>query len=76
MSVIPVGLACFSAPEREREIPRMRAAKIESGTRTSRFTMQMLDPVTALEATQGQTDGVFSQLAYKCHLEKVEPVGD
>jgi len=26
---------------------------------------------TALEATQGEIDGFFSQLPYKCHLEEV-----
>ena len=30
----------------------------------------------ALEATQGQIDGIFSQLPYKCHLEEVASVGD
>ena len=29
-----------------------------------------------LEATQGQIDGLFSQLPYKCHLEEVTSVGD
>ena len=32
--------------------------------------------VTDLEATQGQMDGFFSQLPYKCHLEEVASVGD
>ena len=31
---------------------------------------------SALEATQGQMDGFFSQLPYKCHLEEVASVGD
>ena len=31
--------------------------------------------VTRLEATQGQMDGFFSQLPYKCHLEEVASVG-
>jgi len=31
---------------------------------------------SALEATQGQIDGFFSQLPYKCHLEEVASVGD
>ena len=30
----------------------------------------------ALEATQGQTDGSFSQLPYKCHQNRVASVGD
>jgi hypothetical protein len=30
----------------------------------------------ALEATQGQMDGFFSQLPYKCHLKEVASVGD
>ena len=35
-----------------------------------------LEWVAALEATQGQMDGLFSQLPYKCHLEEVASVGD
>ena len=31
---------------------------------------------TALEATQGQMDGFFTQLPYKCRLEEVASVGD
>ena len=31
--------------------------------------------VTRLEATQGQMDGLFSQLPYKCHLKEVASVG-
>ena len=31
---------------------------------------------TTLEATQGQIDGLCSQLPYKCHLEEVASVGD
>ena len=30
----------------------------------------------ALEATQGQMDGLCSQLPYKCHLEEVASVGE
>jgi len=30
----------------------------------------------ALEATQGQIYGFFSQLPYKCYLEEVASVGD
>ena len=30
----------------------------------------------ALEATQGQMDGFFSQLPYKCYLEEVASVRD
>jgi len=33
-------------------------------------------PSAALEATQGQMDGFFSQLPYKCHLEEVATLGD
>jgi len=32
--------------------------------------------LAALEATQGQMDGFFSQLPYKCHLEEVASAGD
>ena len=31
---------------------------------------------TTLEATQGQIDGFFSQLPYKCHQNRVASVGD
>ena len=31
---------------------------------------------SALEATQGQMDGFFSQLPYKCHQNRVASVGD
>jgi len=37
------------------------------------------DPITcftALESTQGQIDGFFSQLPYKCHQNRVASVGD
>ena len=30
----------------------------------------------ALKTTQGQMDGFFSKLPYKCHLEEVAAVGD
>ena len=30
----------------------------------------------ALEATQGQMDGFFSQLPYTCYIEEVASVGD
>ena len=33
-------------------------------------------PNTTLEATQGQMDGFFGQLPYKCRLEEVASVGD
>jgi len=33
-------------------------------------------PDTTLEATQGQIDGFFSQLPYKCHQNRVVSVGD
>ena len=35
-----------------------------------------ISQTTALEATQGQMDGFFSQLPYKCHLEEVASGGD
>ena len=35
-----------------------------------------LSTATALEAIQGQMDGFFSQLPYKCHLEEVVYVED
>ena len=33
-------------------------------------------PSTTLEATQGQIDGFFSQLPYKCHQNRVASGGD
>jgi len=32
--------------------------------------------LSALEATQGQMDGFFSELPFKCYLEEVASVGD
>jgi len=32
--------------------------------------------VATLEATQGQIDGFFRQLPYKCHQNRVASVGD
>jgi len=32
--------------------------------------------IAALEETQGQMDGFFSQLSYKCHQNRVASVGD
>ena len=34
------------------------------------------EEVSTLETTQGQIDGFFSQLPYKCHLKEVASVGD
>ena len=31
---------------------------------------------STLEATQGEMDGFFSQLPYKCHQNRVASVGD
>ena len=31
---------------------------------------------TTLETAQGQMDGFFGQLPFKCHLEEVASVGD
>jgi len=36
----------------------------------------VLSPPPALEATQGQMDGFFSQLPYKFHQSRVTSVGD
>ena len=38
------------------------------------FRLGGLQERAALEATQGQIDGFFSQLPYKCHLEEVASV--
>ena len=35
-----------------------------------------MTPLPTLEATQGQFEGFFSQLPYKCHQNRVASVGD
>ena len=49
----------------------------EELTRVKEY-MQKLKAVvgTALEATQGQMDGFFSQLPYRCHQNRVASVGN
>jgi len=42
----------------------------------NRYPGESPDCSSALEATQGQNDGFFSQLPYKCYLEEVASVGD
>ena len=37
---------------------------------------QTIRPASTLEAAQGQMDGFFSQLPYKCHQNRVASVGD
>ena len=39
-------------------------------------TEKKVPALSALEATQGQRDGFFSQHPYKCHLEEVVSVED
>ena len=41
-----------------------------------KLVFHTVDPRTILEATQGQIDGFFSQLPYKCHQNRVASVGD
>ena len=56
--------------QRKREEGRgVRACFGEAGARATIVA-------AALEATQGQMDGFFRQLPYKCHLQKVASVGD
>ena len=38
--------------------------------------IQPCDSRATLEETQGQMDGFFSQLPYKCYLEEVASVGN
>ena len=40
------------------------------------FRNQGLGVRATREATQGQNDGFFSQLPYKCHQNRVASVGD
>ena len=40
------------------------------------FGVRRCTPSSALEATQGQMDGFFSQLPYKYYLEEITSVGD
>ena len=61
----------------ELPIPR-RPPRSSFGTDVTRLQAAEQVPLleTTLEATQGQIDGSFSQLPYKCHLEEVASVGD
>ena len=43
---------------------------------TSPSPTRISPPPPALEATQGQIDGFFSQLPYKCYQNQVAYVGD
>jgi len=65
-----VGLRVKNKEERE-EVVNTRRFPIHDWSCT-------LPPETqpALEATQGQIDGFFSQLPYKCHQNRVTSVGD
>jgi len=40
------------------------------------FPILVTPSTTALEATQGQMHGFFSQRPHKCHLEEMASVGD
>jgi len=57
--------------EKQNDAPTLDLAHT---TLHSRFDENI--SATALEATQGQMDGFFSQLTYKCHLEELASVGD
>ena len=56
-------------------LARMRDTSFSCGGGSSSVSVFLGSPTT-LEATQGQMDGVFSQLPYTCHLEEVASVGD
>ena len=65
-------------------VPGGEAVSYERGTpvhvhmdgREESSTTETCVCTSALEATQGQMDGFFSQLPYKCNLEEVASVGD
>ena len=40
------------------------------------FKKSLCNPLPTLEATQGQNDGFFSQLPYKCYLEEAASAGN
>ena len=50
--------------------------KKKKKTRRDQCIWAILGFVSTLEATQGQIDGFFSQLPYKCYLEEFASVGD
>ena len=59
------------------EAPPALAAPTPHRSRLSFVAYSCADPASsALEATQRQTNGFFSQLSYKCYLEEVAFVGD
>ena len=60
----------ITASQHTAEIERGRASEGERGRGRGRGRVRG----TALEATQGQMYGVFSQLPYTCHLEEVASV--
>ena len=49
--------------------------KMEVRTRLGWLQPSNMQWISALEATQGLIDGFFSQLPYKCYLQKVACVG-
>ena len=53
-------------------------AHLSSMPRNGHFAEETasLNHIAALETTQGQMDGLFSQLPCNCHLEEVAFVGD
>jgi hypothetical protein len=56
------------------EVPLYSRPHLPRGA--SRDLMETFVTTNSLEAHQGQMDGLFSQLPYKCHLEEVASVGD
>ena len=55
------------------EIVRVSGTWARRALRTRRLPT---NPSSTLEATQGQIDGLFSQLPYKYHQNRVASVGD
>jgi len=62
-------------PTQSHVSPNILVYEDQIGSKTLEFDVLGLNR-SALEATQGQMDGFFSQLPYKCHLEEVASVGD
>ena len=57
-------------------IPSAKPTDFEEPAEQARMRNIRSRKGAALEATQGQIDGFFSQLPNKCHLEEVASVGD
>ena len=63
-------------PSRADRLPIITRAPCQAHLQRTLMSESSTESGPFLEATQGQMDGFFSQLSYKCHLEEVASVGD